>query len=258
MDLGIRGKRALVIGATRGLGWATAEALSLEGVMVALTGRDASVAAQRASKLSLDARGLRLNLADIDQIDPFLRNVDETLGAVDILVLNGGGPPPSPAAPSNPKIWREQFEEMFIAQTRIVDHVLPGMMERGWGRIIIISSTSIREPIAGLVASNAIRSALAGWAKTIAGEVARRRVTVNVVMPGSVATDRVVALDELEAAKRGVEPDEISAQNQAGIPAGRYGRPEEFGAVVAFLASERASYLTGASIPVDGGVLRSI
>jgi 3-oxoacyl-[acyl-carrier protein] reductase len=132
------------------------------------------------------------------------------------------------------------------------------MMERGWGRIIIISSTSIREPIAGLVASNAIRSALAGWAKTIAGEVARRRVTVNVVMPGSVATDRVVALDELEAAKRGVEPDEISAQNQAGIPAGRYGRPEEFGAVVAFLASERASYLTGASIPVDGGVLRSI
>jgi 3-oxoacyl-[acyl-carrier protein] reductase len=258
MDFGIRGKRALVIGATRGLGWATADALAQEGVVVGMTGRNASVAAQRASKLSLGARGLQLNLADTDQIDPFLRNVDETLGAVDILVLNGGGPPPSLAAPSNPGFWREQFEEMFVAQTRIVDHVLPGMIERGWGRIIIVSSTSIREPIAGLVASNAIRSALAGWAKTLASEVARRRITVNVVLPGSIATDRIVSLDAHEAAKRGVAADEISTQNQAGIPAGRYGRPEEFGAVVAFLASEQASYLTGASIPVDGGVLKFI
>lgn len=147
---------------------------------------------------------------------------------------------------------------MFVGLTRIADYYLPGMLERGWGRIIIVSSTSICEPLAGLTASNALRAEVAGWAKTLAGEVAERGVTVNVVMPGSMATDRLVSLDAREAQRRGISIEEVSARNQAEIPARRYGRPEEFGSVIAFLASEQASYVTGVSIPVDGGALRSL
>lgn len=258
MDLGIDGKRALVLGATKGLGWATAQVLAQEGVTVGITGRDKTVAARGAGELSADALGFGLDLSQPEQIDGVLRDVDAGLGAVDILVLNGGGPPPSSAIPVDPDFWRRQFESMFVALTRITDHFLPGMVERGWGRIIIVSSTSIREPIAGLTASNSIRSALAGWAKTLASEVAGKGVTVNILMPGSMATDRIVSFDAREAAVRRVSIEDVAAANQAKIPTRRYGRPEEFGAVAAFLASRHASYVTGASIPVDGGVLRSL
>lgn len=258
MDLGIDGKRALVLGGTKGLGRATAKALANESAIVGITGRDAAAAERQAQALGPEARGFGLDLSRPDQIDSFVRKVVDSLGAPDILVFNGGGPPPSPAIPVDPDIWRKQFEAMFVGLTRIADYYLPGMLERGWGRIIIVSSTSIREPLAGLTASNALRAAVAGWAKTLAGEVAERGVTVNVVMPGSMATDRLVSLDAREAQRRGISIEEVSARNQAEIPARRYGRPEEFGSVIAFLASEQASYVTGVSIPVDGGALRSL
>ena len=257
MDLGIDGKRALVLGATKGLGWATAQALAREGVVVGITGRDAAVAERQARELGPYARGYGLDLTRPEQVDLCLASVAENLGAADILVLNGGGPPPSQAIPVDPDFWRTQFEAMFIGLTRIADSYLPNMLDKGWGRILIVSSTSIREPIAGLTASNAIRAAMAGWAKTLAREIAGNGVTVNVVMPGSMATDRILSFDQREAQSQGVSIAEVRSRNEADIPARRYGRPEEFGAVMAFLASQQASYVTGAVIPVDGGSLRS-
>jgi 3-oxoacyl-[acyl-carrier protein] reductase len=257
MDLGIDGKRALVLGATKGLGWATAQALAKEGVIVGITGRDATVAKRQALELGAQAHGFGLDLMRSEQIDVCLAAVSAKLGPPDILVLNGGGPPPSQAIPVDADFWRTQFEAMFVGLTRIADSCLSNMLDKGWGRILIVSSTSIKEPIAGLAASNAIRAAMAGWAKTLAREIAGNGVTVNVVMPGSMATDRIISFEQREAQTRGIPVAEVRSRNEAGIPARRYGRPEEFGAVMAFLSSQHASYVTGAVIPVDGGSLQS-
>lgn len=258
MDLGIAERRALVLGGSKGLGRGIAEALTKEGVIVALTGRDGVSATKAASEVGPSTRGYALDLSEPDSLDGLLDHIESDFGAIDILILNGGGPPPSSAAAIDPDFWRAQFEAMVLAGMRITGRLLPGMRARQFGRVIAVASTSIREPIVGLTASNALRSAVAGWLKTLAGEVAADGVTVNLLLPGRLATDRTLSFDRMDAESEGVDIATIAARSQREIPLGRYGTPAEFGAAAAFLASIQASYITGVALPVDGGLSRSM
>lgn len=258
MDLGINGKRALVLGGSKGLGRGIAEALAAEGAIVALTGRDQAKAAQSAAQIGDSARGFALDLANPEAIDPFLDRLAADFGKIDVLVLNGGGPPPSLAAEIDPAFWRAQFDTMVLAGMRITNRLLPSMRQNGWGRIMAVASTSIREPIPGLTASNALRSAVAGWLKTLAGEVAAEGVTVNMLLPGRLATDRTLSFDRMDAESEGLSLETVAARSHSDIPVGRYGTPAEFGAAAAFLASRQAGYITGVALPIDGGLSRAM
>jgi 3-oxoacyl-[acyl-carrier protein] reductase len=258
MDLGIKDKRALVLGGSKGLGHGIVEALAAEGAVVALTGRDQAKAAQSAAQIGDSTKGFALDLADADAIDPFLDLLARDFGQIDILVLNGGGPPPSLAAEIDPAFWRAQFDTMVLAGMRITNRLLPPMRQNGWGRIMAVASTSIREPIPGLTASNALRSAVAGWLKTLAGEVAGEGVTVNMLLPGRLATDRTLSFDRMDAESEGLDIETVAARSQSDIPVGRYGTPAEFGAAAAFLASRQAGYITGVALPIDGGLSRAM
>ena len=252
---------ALLLGGSRGLGLGVAEALAKQGVNIVLVGRDKIALRTAEERLGTYAGSVvtfTCDLNDPSSVSRMMENVDSAVGSVDILLLNGGGPAPVAASRYDEAYWYTQIRSMFLSQIEITAHYLPAMRERRFGRIIAVSSTSIREPIPNLAASNALRSALAGWAKTLASEVAGDGVTVNVVMPGRFATHRTTRLDELDAAERGVDPAVIAAESQREIPTGRYGTPEEFGEVVAFLASKAASYVNGVALPVDGGLSRSM
>ncbi|MBV1830134.1 SDR family oxidoreductase [Komagataeibacter sp. AV436] len=261
MDLGLTGRRALVTGASRGLGRAVARALLAEGATVVATARDVAAIAAWIGELPEDMRGrasaARLDLSQRSDIDAVVEKMEAT-GGVDIIVNNSGGPPPCAAAAVQPETWAAQFEMManniFYLDTRL----LPGMVERGWGRIITIASSGVTQPIPGLALSNGIRAAVIGWSKTLSAEVAASGVTVNVVIPGRIHTDRVDTLDNVAAQRRGVSVADVVRASHSTIPAGRYGRPEEFADTVAFIASDRASYITGTQIRVDGGLIRSI
>ncbi|UGX87363.1 SDR family oxidoreductase [Phyllobacterium meliloti] len=261
MNFGLDGKRALVLGGNKGLGRGAAKSLAENGAIVAISGRDEAALNDTVSELRVHSpRSFALNadLADPVALAAMLDRIDRDMDGVDILLLNGGGPPPFSASSLNVVQWRTQFETMFLSGVRIAAHFLPRMRERHWGRIVVVSSTSVREPIAGLTASNALRAAVAGWAKSLAGEVAADGVTVNLLLAGRLATARTDKLDRMDADAKGVDVSVIAAQSQAEIPIGRYGTAEEFGAVAAFLASEQASYVSGAAIPVDGGLSRAI
>ena len=182
----------------------------------------------------------------------------DALGGVDILVANTGGPPARTALNVEPDAWTPQFEAMVVPILKLAGLVLPGMLERRWGRILTIASSGVVQPIPNLVISNALRASLVGWSKTLASEVAKDGVTVNLVLPGRIETDRVGELDAINAKAQGKTPEDVAAAARATIPAGRYGRVEEFAEVVCFLASERASYVTGSMIRVDGGAVRSV
>ena len=260
VDMGLKDRTALVLGGSRGLGLGVAAALSARGAAVTLVGRDAGALAAATAQLAANggqARAISADLANDAGVQLLLSGIAE-LGSPDILLLNGGGPPPFLAADVEPAAWRAQFEAMVVSQMRVAACCLPAMRQRRWGRILVVSSTSAREPIPGLAASNALRASLAGWAKTLAGEVARDGITVNLLLPGRFATERTDRLDRLDALDRGVEQAVIAAESQAEIPVGRYGTAAEFGAVAAFLASDDASYVTGVAIPVDGGLSRSM
>lgn len=260
MDLGIGGRVALVLGATGGLGQAIVQVLGGEGVAVAAAGRDAN-ALERLSQDKL--KGLRAivlpwNLADLRAIEPAITRVEQELGPVDILINNTGGPSPGSAIGVAPKIWGEQFQLMVSSVIAVTDRVVGGMRKRGWGRIITSTSSGVVAPIPNLALSNSLRLALVGWSKTLAREVARDGVTVNVVIPGRIDTKRVQTLDALRAQREGRSVEEVNRESAASIPIGRYGHPEEYAAAVAFLASDRASYITGTTLRVDGGFIPSL
>jgi 3-oxoacyl-[acyl-carrier protein] reductase len=245
MDLQLDGKTALVMGASKGLGRAIATSLADEGAEVITVARSGG-----------SPSGFRHIPADLD--DPaapqaIIAALRESGAAPDILVLNSGGPPMGSAARTTPDDFAAVFNRMFNTQLALTQAFLPGMRERGFGRILAVASTSLITPIPGLVLSNAVRAMLASWCKTLAGEVAADGVTVNLLLPGQIATDRLTSLHAAMAAGSGATPDQITARSIAAIPAGRLGQPEEFGAVAAFLASPRAGFITGSAIKIDGG-----
>ena len=257
MDLDLKNKTALVCGASQGLGAAIAEALAREGCKVGLLARNAEklnglVSAWNAQGLT--AQALPADMAAWDQIEGAVA----AFGHPDILVNNSGGPPPVDVTRVEPDLWRRQFEIMVLNQMRLTELVLPHMRAQGFGRILSVASTSIVEPFASLAISNSLRAALAGWMKTLAGQVAPDGVTVNMLLPGSFATERIDNLNAREAAARGVPVSQIVAESSAEIPVGRYGEPAEFAAVATFLASPKASYVTGQMIRIDGGVTKSL
>lgn len=256
------GRTALVLGGSKGLGLGVAEALSARGAAVVLVGRDVTALETAAKRIGSKGEGactiFAADLASEADVERLLSQVGAKTAEIDILLLNGGGPPPFAASSVDPALWRQQFDGMFLNQIRIAEWSLPGMRQRKWGRILVVASTSVREPIPGLTASNALRAAMAGWAKTLADEVAVDGVTVNLLLPGRFATDRTTKLDALDAADRGVDPAVVKAESEAEIPIRRYGTPAEFGAAAAFLASDEAAYITGVALPIDGGLSRGI
>ncbi|KXU96479.1 3-oxoacyl-ACP reductase [Caballeronia megalochromosomata] len=261
MDLGISKKVALVLGGAGGLGSAIAAALAREGATVVLADRDEEglrAVEERLVGLKLDCQSEVWDLANLDIIDAKISALESRLGGVDILVNNTGGPPPSVSYGLGATVWREHFEKMVQAPIAITDRVLPGMRAKRWGRIITSASSGVVAPIPNLAVSNSLRSALVGWSKSLAREVAADGVTANIVVPGRIATDRIKFLDEQKAKREGTTVDAISAQSTDSIPVGRYGRPEEYADMVAFLASERASYVTGSILRVDGGLIASV
>ncbi|MEY8842925.1 SDR family oxidoreductase [Cribrihabitans sp. XS_ASV171] len=257
MDLGLKGKRALVLGASRGLGAAIARGLAAEGAEVIAAARTKSAIEDWASQAEGSITAQELDLSDITRIDAVL---DEVLaqGGIDILVNNAGGPPPGKSTDADRADWIRHFETMVANLIHITNRCLPGMKEAGWGRIVTITSSGVEQPIPNLALSNGLRSALVGWSKTLSNEVASDGITANVVMPGRIHTARVDELDAAAAKRQDKPVEEVAKASAAAIPAGRYGRPEEFADMVTFLCSARASYVTGSKIRIDGGSIKSI
>lgn len=257
MDLGLRDRTALVCASTGGLGRAVAEALGREGARVVVCGRRGELAREVASGLD-HAIGVTADLNDADAADHLVETAEETFGPVEILVLNGPGPRPARAAAVSADDVAEAVRSLLITPQRLVGRVLPGMRERGWGRILAIGSSGVVAPIPDLALSNTGRAALAGYLKTLASEVAADGVTVNLLLPGRIATPRLAALDTARAEREGRTAEEVAAASASTIPAGRYGDPAEFGAFAAFLCSAQAAYVTGTATRCDGGLVPTL
>jgi 3-oxoacyl-[acyl-carrier protein] reductase len=249
MDLGLGGRTALVMGASRGIGRAIAAALAREGCRVAIASRSREKIDEAAAAIDPPASPFVADASDLERLARLPGEVEAALGPIDVLVANTGGPPFGGALEHDLETWEQAYRSLLLAPKVLADAVVPGMRERGWGRIVNVGSSSTREPIPGLNLSNAHRMAAIGFLKTLATEVAPDGITVNTVATGRFATER------LADASGSLDGAEEAAKSQ--VPAGRLGLPEEYGDLVAFLCSERAAYVTGTVIPIDGGLLNS-
>jgi 3-oxoacyl-[acyl-carrier protein] reductase len=249
VELGLSGKVALVTGASKGIGRAIAAELAAEGVRVAVSSRSRESIDAAAGEIGAD--GFVWDSADLDAAPRLLRDVEGKLGPIDVLVCNTGGPPAGPDPLGfDREQWEEAYRTLVLAQIALVERVVPGMRRRGWGRVVSVSSTSVREPLPYLMLSNTHRAGLLAAFKTIARAVAADGVTLNTVLPGRIGTDRIFSLSGSQ------ENAEAAAREE--VPAGRLGTPEEMAAAAVFLCSDRASYITGQALAVDGGLLASI
>lgn len=259
MDLGLTGKVAMVAGASRGLGFAVAEALAREGALLSIASRNQEAICAAAARLD---RGSVLPMPlDVRSPDGIGRWVDATearFGGVDLLFTNSGGPRAGAALSFDDEAWQDAVDLLLFSAVRMVRAVVPSMQRRGGGAILMSTSSSVKEPIANLGLSTVLRAAVAALAKTLALELASSRIRVNQIIPGRIDTDRVRELDEINAQRQQITVDEAKAKSIAAIPMGRYGEPEEFGRVGAFLLSDAAAYMTGATVQIDGGLIRGV
>jgi len=262
MDLGLKGKIAMVGGASKGLGYAVARALAGEGAQVSIASRDAA-AIRRAAETIGRETGVKTvavagDLSKAEGVTEWHARTIEQFGGVDLLFANTGGPPTGSALSLDDQAWQHAFELLLLSVVRSVRLVVPSMRSRGGGAILIGTSSSVKEPISNLALSNVLRSGVTSLAKTLSLELAPDRIRVNTLIPGRIATDRLQQLDEISAKKSGIALEEQQKRSAGTVPLGRYGRPEEFGRVGAFLLSDAAAYVTGAAIQVDGGLIKGL
>lgn len=262
MDLGLRGKVAFIAAGSKGLGRAIAEELAAEGASLAINARGVSALESTCQSIrsSTNAEVLSLpgDVSNSEQVDAMVKAAIERFGRIDILVTNAGGPPSGQFESLTPEMWQRAVDLTLLSVVNLTRAVLPGMKERNWGRIINVTSIAAKQPVNGLMLSNSLRSAVTGFARTLANEVATHGITVNNILPGYTRTERVEQLSAAAASREGISEDEAVGRWTSEIPMGRLGEPREFAALAAFLASERASYFTAQSIAVDGGWIKSL
>jgi 3-oxoacyl-[acyl-carrier protein] reductase len=262
VDLGLKNKVALVAAASRGLGRAVAEELAAEGAALIICARKQETIERVANEIK-EATGANVFgvAADVSNPDDVARLVNDGIqqfGRIDILVTNSGGPPAGQFESFNLEHWEAATRLLLHSSVELARHVLPGMKERRWGRILNITSIAVKQPVDNLILSNSLRAAVTGLARTLANEVASFGITVNNIMPGYTRTERVEDLAKMMSVKQGITPEEFVARWEKEIPMRRIGEPREFAALAAFLVSERASFITGTSIPVDGGWIKAL
>jgi 3-oxoacyl-[acyl-carrier protein] reductase len=262
MDLGLKGKVALVSGASKGLGFAVAKALAGEGASVSISSRDESAIGAAAKQIEQETGARVLSMAvdvrDKAAIERWIATAAETFGGIDALMTNSGGPPAGDAVSFDDAAWQDAADLLLFSTIRMIRAALPHLERRGGGAILVSTSSSVKEPVPNLGLSTVLRSSVSALSKTLAIELAPKRIRVNQIIPGRIDTDRVRHLDDVNAKKAGITSEEAKAKAVAAIPMGRYGQPDEFGRVGAFLLSEAASYMTGATVQVDGGQIRSV
>jgi len=262
MDLGLANKVALVAAASRGLGRAVAEELAAEGARLIICSRRTETIERVANDIKgatgVEVIGVAADVSKSSDVARLVSTGVERFGRIDILVTNAGGPPAGQFESFTIDQWEEATRLLLHSAVELARHVLPGMKARGWGRILNITSIAVKQPVDNLILSNSLRAAVTGFARTLANEVANSGVTVNNIMPGYTRTERVEELARMMAEKQGITPDEFIARWEKEIPMRRIGEPREFAALAAFMVSERASYITGVSIPVDGGWIKGL
>jgi len=262
MDLGIKGKTALVVAASKGMGKASALGLAAEGARVVMCARGEAAlkdaAAEVKQRTGADVLALPADASRAADISRVVAEANRAFGGVDILVANVGGPPPGPFEQMTDEQWKAAFEQVHLSTVRFIREVLPHMKQARWGRILAIQSSSVKQPVDGLVLSNGIRPGIAGLFKTLAGDLAPHGITVNLVLPGRIMTDRFREHQADRAKRAGISLEKQMELSSTDIPMGRIGTPDEFAAMVVFLASARASYVTGTAVQVDGGLIRSV
>ncbi len=262
MDLGLKGKRALVMGASKGLGRSIADALAADGAAVVVSGREqVSLDKVAAALVALGAEKAAGFTADVGRLEDMDRLADAAvgfLGGVDILVLNHGGPPPCTALEMKESDLISWFTNIVVSPIHIAMRLLPAMRAQKYGRIITVGSSGMEQPIPTLALSNTLRAAIVGWNKSLANDVAADGVTCNILAPGAIVTDRTRQTSSQQAEREGKTVEQVMAERGKTIPAGRYGTTDEYGPMGAFLASEKAGYITGSIIRVDGGMVRHI
>ncbi|MFT9848215.1 SDR family oxidoreductase [Aneurinibacillus sp. REN35] len=262
MEMKLNGKVALVIASSQGLGRAIAEQLVREGAHVMITSRDEEKLRQVKEELTQIGTGKvayhRTDITDYDQIKALVQATRDAFGSIDILINNAGGPPGGGFEQLDDEQWQKAFELNLLSYIRLTREVLPDMKQKNDGRIINIASSSVKQPIPGLILSNAFRLGIVGLSKTLSMELAQYNILVNTVAPGRIATDRVAHLDEMNGAKQGITKEEMEEKSRQTIPLKRYGEPEEFAKVVTFLVSGASTYITGSTLVVDGGMITSV